>query len=387
MIRPFIPYGKQSIDQQDIDAVYEVLKSDFLTQGQLVGQFEEQISSSVGSKYASAFNSATSALHCACLALGLGAGDILWTSPISFVASSNCALYCGATVDFVDIDPGTRNMCMDQLELKLEDAKKMGSLPKIVVAVHFSGEPCELVRLQALARQFGFKVIEDASHALGAEYDGVRIGDGNFGDVTVFSFHPVKIITTAEGGVATTNLASVKERLDLYKSHGVTRDSKLFESHDQGAWYYEQVGLGFNYRLNEIQAALGISQLRRLDEFLRRRHEICAVYDLELRSLDLQLPIRSASNFSSNHLYCVEIATPEKRRHVFDGMRADGIGVNVHYIPIHLQPYYRNLGFSAGMFPNSESYYTGALTLPVHAGLSDSDQQFVIETLRKYLDG
>lgn len=378
-----IPYGKQNISEADIAAVVATLKSDFLTQGNQVPQFEQALADYCGAKYAVACNSATSALHVACLALGLGQGDVLWTSPITFVASANCALYCGATVDFVDIDPNTRNLCPQKLAEKLAAAKISGCLPKIVVPVHFAGEPCDMAAIKQLSDEYGFKIIEDASHAIGASYQQGKVGNGQFSDITVFSFHPVKIITTAEGGVATTNDSDLAKKMAQLRSHGITRDPSEMHGESEGAWYYQQMDLGYNYRMTEMQAALGLSQLSRLDEFVSRRHQLAAQYDDLLADFPIQLPQRNPQNRSALHLYAIAVQ-PEKRKQVFDFLRENGIGVNVHYIPVHTQPYYREkLGFAQGSFPNAERYYAGAISLPLYFDLRDDEQKYIVATLQR----
>jgi UDP-4-amino-4,6-dideoxy-N-acetyl-beta-L-altrosamine transaminase len=381
-----IPYGRQTIDAEDIQAVVDVLRSDFLTQGPVVPRFEQALADHCGVQNAIAVNSATSALHLACLALGAGPGDRVWTSPNTFVASANCALYCGSTVDFIDIDPRTYNMCAEGLAVKLAQAEVTGTLPKIVIPVHFAGLPCDMKAIRALSLRYGFKVIEDASHAIGANYSGTVIGDCNFSDITVFSFHPVKIITTAEGGVATTRSSELAHKMRLLRTHGISRDSFELERKNEGAWYYEQHFLGFNYRMTEIQASLGLSQLKHLDKWITRRHEIADFYDAELTGLPLVLPQRPSGSRSSLHLYVVQIdhaRTQLTRRVVFDRLRTNGVGVNVHYIPVHIQPYFHNLGFRAGQFPVSESYYSRCISIPMFAGLSDSNQALVIRALRE----
>jgi len=383
-----IPYGRQVIEQRDIDAVVSALTSDFLTQGPRVPKFEEQIASYCGAGYALAFNSATSALHGACLALGVGPGDTVWTSPITFVASANCALYCGANVEFVEIDSVTYNMSVEALEAKLAVAASQGALPKVIIPVHFSGEPCDMQAIGALREKYGFKVIEDASHAIGGKAGGQVIGSGCYSDVTIFSFHPVKIITTAEGGVAVTNDPAVARKLNLFRSHGISRDLNDLEKPDEGPWYYEQSVLGFNYRMTELQAALGISQFDRLDEYVARRHEIADFYDHAFAGLPLRTPLRDAKNYSGSHLYVITLELEKitkSRRQVFDELRGRGIGVNVHYIPVHLQPYYRKLGFEAGQFPVSEDYYSRAISLPLHPSLSKEDQRAVVQALSDIL--
>lgn len=377
-----IPYGRQDITQDDIAAVEEVLRSDFLTQGPAVPRFESSIALYCQASHAVATNSATSALHIACLALGLGPGDWLWTSPITFVASANCGLYCGAQVDFVDIDPVTYNMSAKALADKLAQAEKVGRLPKIVVPVHLCGQSCDMASIHDLAAQYGFHVIEDASHAIGARYQDLPVGDCRYSDIAVFSFHPVKIITTAEGGVATTRSAELASRMALLRSHGITRDPDQMDGSSDGAWYYQQVALGFNYRMTDVQAALGVSQMARLDAYVSRRHELAAVYDQQLAGLPVRLPQQHAASHSSYHLYPVRIQAPNQRASVFNHMRQAHIGVNVHYIPVHLQPYYQRLGFKPGDFPEAENYYKEAISLPLYSGLTSADQRTVIDSLK-----
>lgn len=385
----FIPYGRQHITHADIDAVVAVLTSDFLTQGQRVPEFERALASRVRANYGVAVNSATSALHIACLALGLGVGDWLWTVPNTFVASANCGVYCGAQVDFVDIDPVTRNLSVDALAEKLVQAARDHRLPKVVVVVHFAGEPCDMAAIGALARQYGFAVIEDASHAVGAQYRGAPVGNCQYSDITVFSFHPVKIITTAEGGLATTNREQLAERMMRLRSHGITRDSAHMVGKSDGAWYYQQLELGFNYRMTELQAALGLSQLDKLQAFITRRQTLAQRYDDKLADLvtafGVRLPYRDARNVSALHLYPIQVA-PNVRRAVFDTLRAHDIGVNVHYIPVHTQPYYRAMGFEVGDFPHAEAYYAGAISLPLYYDLTDAQQDRVIATLKDALN-
>jgi UDP-4-amino-4,6-dideoxy-N-acetyl-beta-L-altrosamine transaminase len=382
-----IPYGRQEITQADIDAVTDVLRSDFLTQGPVVPRFEQAVAGRTGAEHAVAMNSATSALHIACLALGLGPGDVLWTTPITFLASANCALYCGAKVDFVDIDPRTYNLSTGALERKLAAAERNGTLPKVVVAVHLCGQPCDMASIQRLSEKYGFAVIEDGSHAIGGKYKGEWIGNCRYSAVTVFSFHPVKVVTSAEGGMALTNDATVARKMDLLRSHGMTRDPALMRGSD-GPWYYEQVDLGFNYRLTDLQAALGLSQLSRLDEYVRRRHALAQRYDMLLRDLPVTLPWQHPDSYSGFHLYVVRLQLPaigRTRRSVFEHLRALGIGVNVHYIPVHTQPYYRDLGFRHGQYPEAEKYYEEALTLPLYPTLSEQQQDEVVDALRKAL--
>ncbi len=375
-----IPYGRQDIGEADVAAVVEVLRSDWLTQGPAVERFEAAVAGRVGAAHAVAVNSATSALHIACLALGLGPGDRLWTSPNSFVASANCARYCGAEVDFVDIDPRSLNLCPRKLADRLEVAERAGRLPKIVVPVHFAGQPCDLTAIHALARRYGFRVIEDASHAVGARYRDSVTGDCRYSDITVFSFHPVKIVTSAEGGMALTQDAELAERLRRLRSHGISRDPRAMNAEPHGPWYYEQRELGFNYRITDLQAALGASQMARLDAFLARRRELAERYDARLAGLPLGRPWRDPQAESAWHLYVVQVAAAERRR-VFDALRAAGVGVNVHYIPIHTQPDYRRLGFAPGDFPAAEAYYARALSLPLYPGLAEVAQDRVVAAL------
>ena len=379
-----IPYGRQDITQVDIDAVVEVLQSDFLTQGPKMPLFEQTVAVKVGAKHALAVNSATSALHIACMALGLGQGDWLWTSPITFVASANCGLYCGAQIDFVDIDPRTYNLCPKALEAKLIAAEREGKLPKVLVAVHLCGQPCDMQAIHALSQRYGFKIIEDASHAIGGKYKGEYIGNGRYSDITVFSFHPVKIITTAEGGMALTNDDRLAEKMNLYRSHGVTRDQNLMTHEPDGSWYYQQVELGYNYRMTELQAALGVSQMERLDTFVSRRHALANRYDALLQDLPVTTPWQHPDSYSGLHLYVIRLQMDKidkNHRQVFEGLREQGIGVNLHYIPVHTQPYYRNMGFQQGDYPAAERYYSEAISLPMYQGLTDPQQDEVVRAL------
>lgn len=383
-----IPYGRQEITDADIEAVANVLRSDFLTQGSMVPRFEHVVAEYCGARYAIAVNSATSALHVACLALGLGPGDRLWTSPITFVASANCALYCGAKIDFVDIDPRTYNLCPKALEAKLIEAEKNEELPKIVVSVHLCGQSCDMQTIHALSQRFGFKIIEDASHAIGGRYQGEPVGNCRYSDITVFSFHPVKIITTGEGGMALTNDLSLAEHMELLRSHGITRNPELMTQAPDGPWYYQQVALGFNYRLTDIQAALGVSQMQRLDEYVSRRHAIASQYDRQLKRMPVTTPWQHPDSYSSYHLYVVRLQLDRlelSHRQVFDAMRQQGIGVNLHYIPVHTQPYYQAMGFRVGDYPLAEKYYSEAISLPMYPAMSDSEQQQVIDALGKAL--
>lgn len=383
-----IPYGRQDISQDDIDAVLATLRSDYLTQGPRVPDFERAVAKHVGAKHAVGVNSATSALHIACLALELGPGDWLWTSPITFVASANCALYCGARVDFVDIDPQTYNMCPQALERKLERAQRDGCLPKVLVPVHLCGQPCDMVAIHELSRRFGFKIIEDASHAIGGKYRGRFIGCGQFSDITIFSFHPVKIITTAEGGMALTNDDLLAARMALLRSHGITREPEQMTQAPDGPWYYQQTELGFNYRLTDLQAALGLSQLSRLDAYVARRHQLARRYDALLRSTEVVTPWQHPDGYSGFHLYVIRIDSAKSdhtRGEIFAGLRERGIGVNVHYIPVHTQPYYRRMGFQSGDFPAAEHYYEQAISLPMYATLTDGQQDEVVSALHEAL--
>jgi UDP-4-amino-4,6-dideoxy-N-acetyl-beta-L-altrosamine transaminase len=384
-----IPYGKQDINQADIDSVVSVLQSDFLTQGPQVPLFEETVSNYCSSQYGVAVNSATSALHIACLALSLGKGDYFWTSPNSFVASANCGLYCGAKVDFVDIDPLTYNLSSKELEKKLIQAKKDNKLPKVVIPVHFAGQSCDMRKIHQLSKEYGFFIIEDASHAIGGKYLGQSIGGCQYSDITVFSFHPVKIITTAEGGLATTNDKELFARMQLFRSHGVTRDPELMTKEAEGGWYYQQVELGFNYRMTELQAALGVSQMERLDEFVAIRHQRQERYNKVLKDLPVTTPYQDLDSYSALHLYPIQIQTDKvksTKKEIFEVLRASGIGVNVHYIPVHTQPYYENIGFEKGDYPNAESYYESAISIPMFQGLTFEMQDRVVNALKKLLN-
>jgi len=383
-----IPYGKQDINQTDINSVIDVLQSDFLTQGPQVPLFEQMVSNYCSADYGVAVNSATSALHIACLSLGLGKGDWLWTSPNSFVASANCGLYCDARVDFVDIDPQTYNLSSEELEKRLAQARKDNKLPKIVIPVHFAGQSCNMKRIYSLSQEYGFKIIEDASHAIGGKYLDKPIGGCQYSDITVFSFHPVKIITTAEGGLATTNDEKLAERMQLFRSHGVTRDAKLITNVSEGDWYYQQVDLGFNYRMTELQAALGVSQMQRLDEFTTKRHILQERYDSLLSGLPIIKPYQDKDSYSALHLYPIQIDVDKSgrsRKQIFNKFVENGVNVNVHYIPIHMQPYYQQFGFKEGDFPNSEAYYACTISIPLFYGMTDSQQDRVVSILKKAL--
>jgi len=380
-----IPYGRQTISSADIQAVVDVLKSDFLTQGPVVPKFEEMVANYCDVSHAVAVNSATSALHIACLALGVGPGDLVWTSPITFVASANCARYCGADIDFVDIDPLTFNMSPRCLAEKLAIAKANGRLPKVIIPVHMAGQPCDMSAISHLAHQYGISLIEDASHAIGARYLDSIIGDCKYSDITVFSFHPVKIITTAEGGMATTKSNQLARKLKLFRSHGITREGREMINVPDGPWYYEQQLLGYNYRMTELQAALGLSQMSHLDEWVRRRHILANRYDDGLAGLPLILPAYDGHALSALHLYIIQIdsnRTNVSRRILFDALLEADIGVNVHYIPVHLQPDFQKLGFFAGTFPCSENYYSRSISLPLYPGLSEFQQDYVIEKIK-----
>lgn len=380
-----IPYGRQEITQLDIDAVVSVLQSDYLTQGPAVPRFEQTVSEHVGVKHALAVNSATSALHIACLALGLGPGDRLWTSPITFVASANCALYCGAAVDFVDIDPRTYNLCPQALEAKLAKAQKENCLPKVVVAVHLCGQPCDMASIFALSQKYGFKIIEDASHAIGGRYKGGFVGNCRYSDITVFSFHPVKIITTAEGGMALTNSDELAASMTLSRSHGITKNSSEMTRLPDGPWYYEQVALGYNYRMTDLQAALGVSQMQRLDTYVARRHELAERYDRMLADLPVTVPWQHPDGYSGLHLYVIRLQLnriKKTHRYVFELLRDQGIGVNLHYIPVHTQPYFQGLGFRNGDFIQAEQYYAEAISLPMFQSLTEEQQELVFNALK-----
>jgi len=379
-----IQYGKQSITQDDIEAVVSVLKSDWLTQGPALIRFEQKMTERVGSKYAFAVNSATSALHLACLALNVGEGDIVWTSPISFVASSNCAIFCGASVDFVDIDINTYNIDIEKLEEKLQFSEISGTLPKCVIPVHLSGRSCDMEAIHKLSQRYGFKIIEDASHALGATYKSSFVGSCKYSDVTVFSFHPVKMITTGEGGMVLTNMKAIADRIALLRSHGITRDEAFMAGPSHGPWYYEQHELGYNYRMSDIAASLGMSQLERLDEFVEIRNKIAERYDELLREAPLILPLKDAELLSSYHLYIVRVDVEnsgESHKALFQKLRNRGILVNLHYIPIYRHPYYKKMGFNIDLFPASEMYYKTAISLPIYPDLTEEDQNAVVKAI------
>ena len=380
-----IQYGKQDINQYDIDSVVEVLKSDFLTQGPKVAEFEDAVAHTVDAQFAIAVNSATSALHIACLALGVRNGDLVWTSPITFVASANCALYCGAEIDFVDVEPTTGNLCAQAFKVKLEHAKLLGRLPKVVIPVHLAGHSCDMQTISELAKQYQVKVIEDASHAIGGHFQGNKIGSCRFSDITVFSFHPVKIITTAEGGMLTTQDSELAATLILLRSHGITRELSQLTCPDEGDWYYEQHVLGFNYRMTDLQAALGVSQLTRLTEFVNTRNQLATRYHQQLLGLSLDCIEPLEDTYSARHLFMVRLHEPRRRKAVFNVMRSQGIQVHVHYFPVHLQPYYQQLGFAETDFIEAERFYQSILTLPLHQNLTAEQVTFICNTLRNAL--
>lgn len=387
-VSSYIPYGRQEVALADIDAVVAVLKSDYLTQGPMVPRFESSVTSYCGATHAVAVNSATSALHIACLALGLGPGDRLWTTPVTFVASANCGLYCGASVDFVDIDPRTYNLSPQFLEQKLLESERTATLPKIVIPVHLCGQPCEMEEIYNLSKRFGFRIIEDASHAIGGKYRGEPIGNCRYSDVTVFSFHPVKIITTAEGGMALTNDPDIAQRMDLLRCHGITRNPNQMTQESDGPWYYQQIDLGFNYRMTDLQAALGNSQMERLDQYVQRRHYLAERYDRLLSHLPVTTPWQHPDGYSGLHLYVIRLQLNKihsSHRQVFEALRESNIGVNLHYIPVHTQPYYQNMGFESGQFPEAERYYSEAISLPLYPALTDSLQDEVVASLEKAL--
>lgn len=383
-----IPYSRQWVEEEDINAVVNILRGDWLTQGPAIEQFEHAVAEYCGAKYAVAVSSGTAALHIACLAAGLGKGDTLWTSPNTFVASANCALYCSAKPDFVDIDSCTYNISINALEAKLSESEKRGHLPKIIIPVHFAGQACEMEKIQWLCKKYGFTVIEDACHAIGGSYKGMKIGSCKFSDMTVFSFHPVKIITTGEGGMVLTNNKDLYQKLILLRTHGINRDAFYMEDESDGDWYYQQIELGMNYRITDIQAALGLSQFRRIDKFVTRRNELAERYNKALSDLPLTLPWQHPDTYSAFHLYVIRLKLDKlkkTRKMIFDFLRQKRIGVNVHYIPVHTQPYYRKLGFFSGQFPESEKYYDETLTLPLYPAMTDDEQDYVISSLKELL--
>ena len=383
-----IPYGRQEVTDEDIKSVVDVLKSDYLTQGPQVPIFEHNVKEFCNAKYAVASNSATSSLHAACFALGVSENDIVWTSANTFVASSNCAIYCGAEVDFIDIDPRTYNICSLKLESKLKYAKSQGKLPKVLIPVHLTGQSCDMKKIYDLSKEYNFKIIEDASHAIGAKYLDSYVGSCEFSDITVFSFHPVKIITSGEGGMATTNIKNIADKLLTFRTHGITRDANLIENESDGPWYYEQIDIGYNYRMTDIQAALAISQIKRLNKIVKRRHEIAEVYNEELKDLPIQLPWQDPKAYSSFHLYVIRLNLDETditHKEFFTKMRNAGILVNLHYIPVYFHPYYRRLGFKKGYCVEAEKYYSDAISIPMFPSLKSKDQMKVIKTIKSII--
>jgi UDP-4-amino-4,6-dideoxy-N-acetyl-beta-L-altrosamine transaminase len=383
-----ILYGQQNISSDDISAVNEVLTSSHLTQGEMGKNFEKKLASYCHASHAFAYSSATGALHCACLALGVGENDLVWTSTISFVASSNCALYCGAKIDFIDIDPTSGNLCVNALADKLAIAERANKLPKVIIAVHLAGQSCDMATIYQLSKQYKFHIIEDASHAIGGQYNSQPIGCCEYSDITIFSFHPVKIITTGEGGAALTQSPEIAQKLELFRSHGVTRTPELMTKDSEGPWYYQQICLGFNYRMTDIQAALGASQMDRLDAFVEKRNTIAHRYDQAFSNTNIEALTPKANCYSAYHLYLVRNKhwQGDVKKQLFEEMRNSGIQVHVHYIPIHTQPYYQALGFSAGDFPNAEQYYQQILTLPLHPDVTQEQQVYIIQELKRLSD-
>jgi UDP-4-amino-4,6-dideoxy-N-acetyl-beta-L-altrosamine transaminase len=384
----YIPYGRQVISKDDIQDVVNVLQSDFITQGPVTPHFENIVAEYCKVDYSVATNSATSALHIACLALGVKKGDHVWTSPITFVSSANCARFCGANIDFVDIDIDTINICPEELRRKLELANKKNCLPKVIVVVHMAGLPCDMKSISQLARQYNISIIEDASHAIGSRYKETIIGDCYYSDITIFSFHPVKIITTGEGGMATTKSSKLANNMKLLRSHGITRDTTDLINKSEGGWYYEQQMLGFNYRMTDIHSALGISQFKKLDEWIKRRNKLADIYDREFENTNIILPNRYKDSLHAMHLYIIQFDNKDgkiKRKYIYNKMQSAGIGVNIHYIPVHTQPYYAELGFSHGDFPVSEKYYERCLSLPMHIGLTNDQQMYIIKNIKNIL--
>jgi UDP-4-amino-4,6-dideoxy-N-acetyl-beta-L-altrosamine transaminase len=384
-----IPYGRQDITDSDIAEVEKVLRSDFLTQGPTVPRFEKSVADYCGALHGVAVNSATSALHIACLALDLGPGDWMWTSPNTFVATANCGRYCGANIDFVDIDPKTYNMCMNALSSKLIEAEKLGKLPKIVIPVHFAGQPCDLQAIKSLSKRYGFKIIEDASHAIGANYNKSKIGSCAYSDITVFSFHPVKIITTAEGGMALTNNKNIFEKMSRLRTHGITNDkTKMQERSRNEIWNYQQIELGFNYRMNDIQAAIGLNQMKRIDRYVARRHEIAKFYDDELANIPITLPYQAMNVYSSYHLYPILIkknSDNKSQRYIYDELRKSNILVNLHYTPVHRHPYYEEFNFKKNDFPIAEKFHQEAISIPIYPALKKENQTYIIKTIKKLI--
>ncbi len=383
-----IPYGKQQIDQTDIDAVIEVLNSNWLTQGPKVPEFEKNVASYCSVQYAIAVNSATSALHLACLALEVGNGDIVWTSPISFVASSNCALYCGASIDFIDIEITTGNICVEKLKEKLIEARNTGSLPKVVIPVHLAGQSCDMAEIYTLSLEFGFKIIEDASHAIGGSYKNIKVGSCRYSDITVFSFHPVKIVTSAEGGMALTNNQAIARKIQMLRSHGVTNEESEMTEPSHGVWYYQQQYLGFNYRMTDIQAALGNNQFNKVDPFVSKRNQLAKNYDSAFENTNVTPLKQCIDVYSAYHLYVIRVPdlTVSQHKNVVESLRKSGVMSHLHYIPIYLQPYYQTLGFKKGYCKNAEEYYRTAMTLPLYPALSNEEQTFVIKSTLKVIN-
>ena len=386
--KKIIPYGRQDVSKEDIKSVIKVLKSDFITQGSVTPEFEREVKTYCGSDYAFAYNSATSALHAACFSLGVKKGDLVWTSANTFVATANCALYCGAEVDFVDINPRTFNISIEALEKKLKNAKKNGSLPKVIIPVHISGQSCEMKEIHDLSKIYKFKIIEDASHAIGGEYKSKKIGQCIYSDIAIFSFHPVKIITTGEGGIAVTNSKKYAEKLNIFRSHGITKDFSKFKVKNEGPWFYEQQFLGFNYRMTDIHASLGLSQLKRIDEIVKKRHKIANFYFEKLSSLPVELPIQSNDTYSSFHLFIIRLKLNKiklSKKEIFFLLRKNNILVNIHYIPVYFHPFYKSLGFKRGYCPSAEKYYKEAFSLPIFPNLTKKDQLRVIKVLKNIL--
>jgi len=383
-----IPYGRQSINQSDIDSVIDVLKSDYLTQGPVVPAFEQAMANYCHAEHAIAVCNATAALHLACLVLNVGSGDIVWTSPNTFVASANCAIYCGAKIDFVDIDSQTYNLSIDNLKEKLHKAEQTGRLPKVIIPVHFAGQSCQMKEIKELSNKYGFSIIEDASHAIGGEYLGEKIGSCKYSDITIFSFHPVKIMTTGEGGIALTNNNKLAEKIALLRNAGITKNPELMTEVSHGSWYYQQIDLGYNYRMTDLQAALGLSQLSRLDQFIKIRREIAKNYSSNLNTLPILVPVQHSDTRSSWHLFVLRLKLNEiknSKKHIFNSLRELGIGVQTHYIPVHTQPFYKKLGFNIGDFPQSERYYQEAITIPLFFDMTDNEIEYIVKTLREIL--
>ena len=384
-----IPYGRQDISESDIDEVEKVLRSDFLTQGPSVPKFEKAVANYCNASYAIAVNSATSALHISCLSLGLGHGDLLWTSPNTFVASANCGRYCGADIDFVDIDYDTYNISIKALSKKLEMADKVGKLPKILISVHFAGQSCDMKAISELSKKYGFKIIEDASHAIGASYNNIKVGSCYYSDITVFSYHPVKIITSAEGGMALTNNQKIADKIYRLRTHGITNNKKeMIDRSEDEIWNYQQIDLGYNYRMNDIQAVLGLNQLKRVDKYVCDRHKIAKFYNAELEGLPIKIPFQAPYSYSSYHLYPILIKnenSAKTQKQIFNELRSEGIAANLHYIPVHRHPYYENLGFKKNDFPIAEDFHKKAISIPIYPALTDQQKDHVVKTLKKVI--